>query len=409
MFALTFMLGVSVLFVQITTTTGLTTSFAPKRVATVPVGLFMLSATLSSFPINAFMARFGRRLGVVPATVCGAGGALCCFGGAIEKSLALVIVGSMLQGVLFTYVLSLRFAAAAITPPALRPRAMSFVVGGAAISGVLAREFSVHGRLWLPVAEFAGPYVIIVIVCAAMLALISAVDFTPVAMPQPVVAPEDAAKVERKPLVELVTTPHFYVSAISTAVTYASMASLMAATPARMLNLGYDLTVGADVVQYHVAAMYAPCIFTGDVIKAAGAPLVILLGYSVMIVAAVVYSLGNVFGVYVAAMVLLGIGWNFAFLGSTALLAQGFAGPDAQRVQGMNDTIALGLLSVGITTASIVLEDVSWEALLWIHLSLMVLGMCAVSSYVLPQTARRHGCCGGSRANSSAGASSSRA
>lgn len=156
----------------------------------------------------------------------------------------------------------------------------------------------------------------------------------------------------------------------------------MAATPVRMLALGFPLSVGAEVVQYHVLAMYLPCLVTGDLIRLLGAPLIIFVGYGLMVLGILVYTWGVSYANYLMAMVLLGFGWNFCFLGSTALLTSSFTGKDTPRVQVVTDAFALGMLSVGITTASIIFEDASWEALVYIHLGVTCVGLLFVASYV---------------------------
>lgn len=155
LFALAFMLGVVTLFVHVNTTSAFVRSFAEARTATVPLGLFFASATLTPFGLNVFMQRYGKKAAAPLAIGVGFAGAMTCFAAAGLRSLGLIVFGSMLQGVMFAYILSLRFVAASICPPSVRPRAMSFVIGAACVSGVIARELSIVGRDWLPV-RFAG-------------------------------------------------------------------------------------------------------------------------------------------------------------------------------------------------------------------------------------------------------------
>lgn len=182
--------------------------------------------------------------------------------------------------------LALRFSAAAICPPAIRPRAMSFVIAMAVFSGVLAREVSLRGLDWLP-SRYAGSYLINAIGAGICLVLNLATDFTPA------VAPAGTAVPAPPPAkwTDLARKPEFFVSAIATGTSYMSMAALMAAvrgtvggggssrssraappqTPVRMLAQGFTLADGANVVLWHVVSMYAPGLISGDLIRQIGA------------------------------------------------------------------------------------------------------------------------------------------
>jgi len=194
-------------------------------------------------------------------------------------------------------------------------------------------------------------------------------------------ASADTDKQPNIPLGDLLRRPQFIVAAVCTSTSYTAMASLMSATPARMVNVGFTIAVGADIVRYHVIAMYVPCLVTGDVIKALGAPLVIVLGYVQMAMGILCYALGSSYGLFLGAMLLLGTGWNFAFLGSSALLTSAFPPTELPRVQGVNDACSSALLSVGVATSSIILEDASWTVLVWTHAALTLLGLATVASF----------------------------
>ncbi|KAG8470202.1 hypothetical protein KFE25_008623 [Diacronema lutheri] len=403
LFGVSFCLGITTLFMHVNTTSALVRQIGLDRLATLPLGVFSSTATLAAFPVNALIRRWGAKRMAPIASLFGVGGAMCCFGGALlqahpSSTFALLIIGSSLQGVLFLYTLNLRFAAAAICPPAVRARTMSLVVGGASVAGVLARELSIVGRDWLAV-PFSGSYVCLAFLCAAFLLPASVADFTPFTPPPPATSALDVegkaaeraaleaqptpARPARTPICILVRSPHFLVAALSTAVTYTAMASLMAATPVQMSAVGFALHEGATVIQYHVAAMYVPCVLTGDLIQLVGAQPVVLCGYGVLMLGTVAYMWGASFSAFVTAMVLVGIGWNLAFLGASALLAAHFSPEDMPTVQLASDATATALLSVGVATATVILEDASWEALLYVHLALAAFGACVIATYAL--------------------------
>lgn len=386
LFALLFCLGIATFFVHVNTTSALVRSLGLGRFATLPLGLFLISSTLASLVLEVLMRTYGRKRAAPVASLFGVSGAMLCYAGAVHQAdvalaFALLLLGSCLQGVLFLYALSLRFAAAAICPPAVRARSMSFVVGAASASGFIAREVSIGGRFWLE-AEFSGSYVGMALLSVALLLPLAAADFTPHA---PTAGAETGAESKAlpalTPLVQLIRSPHFMIASLSTAVTYTAMAALMAATPVHMLASGFSLERSASVVQYHVLAMYAPCVLTGDLIRLLGARPVILLGYALLILGAASFTWGLSYGNFLLAMVLIGVGWNLAFLGASALIAAHFEPADLPRVQLANDAFATSMLSVGVATATVILADASWEALLWLHLSLAALGAAAIAVY----------------------------
>jgi MFS family permease len=309
--------------------------------ATLPISMIVLGSMLSATPLAAIMQRHGRRTGFLVG--CGAGAAGAAIGaiGLMQASFVLFCLGSLLTG---TYMSSLgfyRFAAADGASPGFRPKAISWVMAGGLLSAVVGPQL-VKVTAESMAVPFLGTYISVIV-----LNLIAPFLFAFLNSPKPP-APRVGAPALRSRR-EFLKNPAIAVAVICATVTYALMNLVMTSTPLAVVGCGFTTGNAADIVSAHVLAMYAPSFFTGHLIARFGAEKIVGLGLVILAAAGAVALTGVELEQFFLALILLGIGWNFGFIGATAMLASHHTPEDQGRVQGMNDLIVFG----GVTAASV--------------------------------------------------------
>ena len=309
--------------------------------STLPITLIVLGSMVAATPISAIMQRFGRRSGFVFGALAGAtGGAVGAFA-LYLASFPLFLLGSFITGFYMSAHGFYRFAAADTASDAFRPKAISYVMAGGLAAAVIGPQL-VKLTADAFVVPFIGTYMAII-----MLNLLGSLLFLGLDIPVPAVATTDVHRGRSR--WELLCTPRVLVAIICAAVTYALMNLIMTSTPLAVVGCGFDTAVAANVVTAHVLAMYAPAFFTGHLIARYGARWIMGAGLSILAAAGMVALAGVALENFFVALILLGIGWNFGFIGATSMLAAEHTPEERGRVQGLNDLIVFG----GVTLASL--------------------------------------------------------
>lgn len=328
--------------------------------ATLPISLIVLFSMLSATPMSAIMQRFGRRAGFWLGTAGGAvGGAICALG-LMQQSFPLFLVGSAFTGVYMSAQGFYRFAASDTASDAFRPKAISWVMAGGLFSAIIGPQL-VKATSEAMVVPFLGTYLLVVVVNVLGSLLFPFLD-----IPKPPVPEEDAPRGRSR--LELLKTPRIAVAIICAMVSYALMNLVMTSTPLAVVGCGFEQNTAADVVTGHVLAMFAPSFFTGHLIARFGVEKIIALGLVILAAAGGVALAGVNVENFFVALVLLGIGWNFGFIGATAMLAGAHAPEERGRVQGLNDMIVFGcvtlasLASGGLMNCSGGTAEAGWAA-----------------------------------------------
>ena len=272
--------------------------------------------------------------------------------------------------------LQYRFAAAEVAAPADRARAISLVLAGGIVGGFLGPAITRWGRD-LFAAPFLGSFLMLAGVALVALAVQSQVH-----VPKPHAAGHADGG---RPLRRIVRQPVFVVAALSAVVGYGLMNLLMTATPLAMDFCGLPYAQAAFVISWHVVGMYAPGFVTGSLIDRFGVLNVILAGAAVMAAGALVALTGNALAHFLAALVLIGVGWNFMYTGGTALLTESYTPVEKARTQGANDFIMFSTMAVSSFSSGAMVSTTGWEAMNWTALPVLV----AVSGTVV-WYARRH-------------------
>jgi len=309
--------------------------------ATLPISLIVLGSMLAATPVSAIMQKYGRRTGFLIGTTAGAiGGAIGAYG-LYVASFPIFLLGSFITGIYMSGQGFYRFAAADTASDAFRPKAISYVMAGGLLSAVIGPQL-VKVTAELMVIPFLGTYLAVIAVNVIGSGLFFFLD-----IPTPKPPAHDAPKGRSR--IDLLKTPAVAVAVICATVSYALMNLVMTSSPLAVVGCGFQTNDAANVVTAHVLAMYAPSFFTGHLIARFGVERIVGLGLVILAGAGGVALMGVELEHFFVALILLGIGWNFGFIGATTMLAANHAPHERGRVQGMNDLIVFG----GVTMASL--------------------------------------------------------
>jgi MFS family permease len=309
--------------------------------ATLPISLIVLGSMLSATPLSAIMQRYGRRTGFVIGAMAGAlGGAIGAYG-LYLASFPIFLLGSLITGVYMSCQGFYRFAAADTASEGFRPKAISYVMAGGLLSAVIGPQL-VKVTAESMVIPFLGTYLAVIVINLIGSGLFFFLD-----IPTPAKPAFDAPKGRSR--MELLKTPAVAVAVICATVSYALMNLVMTSSPLAVVGCGFQTNDAANVVTAHVLAMYAPSFFTGHLIARFGVERIVGLGLMILAGAGGVALMGVELEHFFVALILLGIGWNFGFIGATTMLTASHAPHERGRMQGMNDLIVFG----GVTMASL--------------------------------------------------------
>ncbi len=309
--------------------------------ATLPISLIVLGSMLSATPVSALMQRYGRRAGFFVGAGAGALGGLVGAYGLYIASFPIFLLGSLITGTYMSAQGFYRFAAADTASDSFRPKAISYVMAGGLLSAVIGPQL-VKATSDAFVVPFLGAYAAVVAIN-----VIGATLFLFLDIPRPPRPAEDAPKGRTR--WELLTTPRIAVAVICAMVSYALMNLVMTSTPLAVVGCGYETGDAANVVTAHVLAMFAPSFFTGHLIARFGVEKIMSIGLVILAGAGIVGLSGVNLEQFFVALILLGLGWNFGFIGATTMLAGAHEPHERGRMQGLNDLIVFG----GVTFASL--------------------------------------------------------
>jgi MFS family permease len=307
--------------------------------ATLSISVMVIGSMLSANPLSALMARFGRRAGFVVGALGGAlGGGVAAYGLSIA-SFPLFLVGAFLSGIYQSSQGFFRFAAADSASDAFRPKAISWVMAGGLLSAVVGPEL-VKLTAQSMAVPFMGTYLAVI-----GLNLVGMFLFAGLNIPK---LPARSGPVGGRSRMEMLRTPRILVAVIVGTVSYALMNLVMTSSPLAVVGCGFQTSDAANVVTAHVLAMYVPSFFTGHVIARIGVERVMAIGLVILGCAGFVAMAGVQLENFYIALTLLGIGWNFGFIGATTMLTGAHSAEERGRMQGLNDFLVFG----GVTLAS---------------------------------------------------------
>ncbi|WP_291994040.1 MFS transporter [Candidatus Accumulibacter sp. ACC003] len=327
---------------------------ADKRLATLPITTYVIGAALAALPAALFMKHYGRRAGFMLGAAFGVGGALLSAVAVSLSSFWLLCLGTILAGIYNAFGQQYRFAAVDAAPLDFRSKAISLTLAGGIVGGVLGPQVGTLTRGLLQPTYLASYAALAGFAALAML-LASRLE-----IPLLPVSEQHAAG---RPLRVLARQPEVFVAVLAAACGYATMNLLMTATPLAMDICGLSFADTALILQWHVIGMFAPSFFTGDLIKRCGVLPVLLAGAALLFACIAIALAGVSLMHFWWALLLLGIGWNFLFVGGTTLLTDACRAEEKAKVQGSNDFIVLGVQGVTSLAAGVLVSDGGWTTL----------------------------------------------
>ena len=325
-----------------------------KGLATLPVAAMVIGTAIASLPAALLMRRAGRRPGFLVGALLGIGGSLLSAWALYRSDFAVFVIGHFLLGSYQGFANYYRFAAVEAAGPAHAGRAISLVVAGGVVAAFLGPQLGIWGRDWVGGQIFVGAYL-----AQGALSLAALVLLSRLRLPRAAAADDGPAR----PLREILAQPALRVAIFGAATGYAVMIMVMTATPLAILGCGLPGSSVAPVIQWHVAGMFAPSFFTGNLIARYGAPRIMQAGF-ILLLGHVVLALSGVeFMHFLSALILLGVGWNFAFIGGTTLLTQTCLPGDRLKVQAVNEFAVFGLAAAATLSAGWLYDRFGWLTL----------------------------------------------
>lgn len=358
-------------------------TLAPSvALATVPISVYVVGLACGTLPVGMISRAYGRRvaflLGGLCGTLCGVFGAIALFYGSFTLFCGATFFGGLYGAAAQSY----RFAAADGTSAAYRPKAVSWVMAGGVFAGVLGPQLVQWTMDVWPPYLFAASFAAQAVVALIAMALLSTVD-----APKP--APADMHG--GRPLLEIARQPRFIAAAICGVVSYSMMNLVMTSAPLAMKMCGLSVSDSNFGIQWHVVAMYGPSFFTGSLIARFGASRIVALGLVLEALAAVIGLSGITAMHFWIGLIVLGIGWNFGFIGASALVLETHRPQERNKVQAFNDFLVFGVMAAGSFSSGQVLAGYGWSAVNVVVFPPVVLGlvMLALTGFARRRAAQR--------------------
>jgi MFS family permease len=308
--------------------------------ATLPISMIVLGSMLTASPLSNLMQKFGRKFGFFIGAIGGLTGGIIGAIGLATGSFAIFLMGSFLTGIYMSAQGFYRFAATDTATKSFRPKAISYVMAGGLASAIIGPQI-VKVTAEAMVIPFLGTYIAVVI-----LNFLGSFLFLLLKIPK--LAKKNIYDPNKRSNKQLVSTPRIAVAMICAMVSYAMMNLVMTSTPLAVVGCGYSPSDAANVVSAHVIAMFLPSFFTGHLITRYGEELIVGIGLFFLALAGIVALSGVNLENFFLALVFIGLGWNFGFIGATTMLTNSHSEAERGRIQGMNDLFVFG----GVTVAS---------------------------------------------------------
>ncbi len=341
-----------------------------KALATVPVTMYFIGSAISTLPMSLLMRRIGRRAGFTIGAVCAVAGSLLCAWGVYSSSFWMLCAGVLVLGIYFAAGQYYRFAAADTVPADFKSKAISLVLAGGIVGGFIGPEASKLTKDIVAGHSFAGAYFSLVAFAVLSIVVLRWLQIPPLQVSE--------LASTRRSLAEIARQPGFIVAVLSGMVSYGVMNLLMTATPLAMDACRHPFSDAAFVIQWHVVGMFAPSFVTGSLIRRFGLPSVMLTGVMLNFVCVAIALSGAEVMHFWAAMVMLGIGWNFMFIGATVLLTESHTPAERAKVQGVNDAAIFLTMVVSSLSAGALFSFQGWQAMNFYALPVLVVTGAAI-------------------------------
>ncbi len=340
-----------------------------KSLATLPISTMWIGTALATLPASLLMRWYGRRVGFILGCGIGLAGALFAADALGRGSFWRFAIGTFVIGIWVAHGQIYRLAAADTASESFRGRAISLVLAGGVIAGYLGPQLARWSADWVPETFFMGSYYAVAMLAGASILLLALID-----IPRP--AAEEVREAAR-PLRRIVAQPRFIVAVLAAMVGYGVMNLLMTGTPLAMVAHKLPFSDAATVIQWHVVAMFLPSFFTGSLIGRFGVLPVILVGALLDFLAIGSALAGTTFLNFWAGLVLLGVGWNFMFIGGSTLLTTTYITAERFKTQGINELFVFGTAVTASLASGQLLHFLGWRMVLLTALPFVTLAALA--------------------------------
>jgi MFS family permease len=341
--------------------------------ATLPITITVVGVALFTIPAAMLMKRIGRKAGFVGSSLVTALAALLAAYALGTGSFLLFCTAMVFMGSNMAFVQQYRFAAAESVEPRHVSRAVSFVLLGGVLAGYLGPEIAKRTKDWLDYGLYTGSFVALAVLYIIVIVLLL---FLRDVAPQ-----EEGATGRERPLKVVIAQPIFIVAVLAGVISYGVMSFMMTATPISMHEMDYTLEQTALVIQGHVIAMYLPALFTGFFVARLGVLRVMGVGAVILFACVAIAVIDRTFMHYWGALVLLGLGWNFLFVGGTVLLTRSYRSSERFQAQAVNDFSIFGVQAVASLLAGAVIYYASWKVLSLLNLPFLLLLLVAIAAF----------------------------
>ena len=325
-----------------------------KGLATLPITAMVFGMWVGTLPVGALARRFGRRFALQTGSVFGILSGLISYTAVLHGSFSLLLVGTFCGGLYAAAHQSYRFAAADTASEAFRSKAIAYVLAGGIFAALLGPQLVIWTKDLLTPYVFAASFL-----GQSLCALAAAVVLQFVRLPQG----RQWQQAESRPLSAILRQPRFVVAAACGMASYAMMNMVMTSAPLAMVDCGHSVTDATLGIQWHVLAMYGPSFFTGGLIARFGVERVTAFGLGLIALTAIVAVSGLSVAHFWLALVLLGAGWNFAFIGATTMVTQCHRPHERTKVQSFNDFLVFGSMAVSSFSSGQLLAAFGWAAI----------------------------------------------
>jgi MFS family permease len=340
-----------------------------KALATLPATTYVLGGWIATFPASLLMKRVGRRAGFIIGASIGIAGSMLATFAIAHSSFALLAAGTSLLGIYNAFGQYYRFAAADAASPDFKAKAISLVLAGGLVGGIIGPNVS---KLTIDLVEprFLATYASLAVFCLIAIAIAAFL-----AIPAP---KDESAAGSARPLAQIARQPTFIVAVVCAGSGYGVMTLLMTATPLAMGFCGYPYGAAAGVISTHVVAMFAPSFFTGSLIKRFGVLQVIAAGLAIELACVAVAISGQEIANFWWALGLLGLGWNLSYVGATTLLTEAYRPSERAKVQGLNEIIVFSVQALASLSSGVLVNTAGWTQLNYFAMPLLAIaGGCA--------------------------------
>lgn len=337
-----------------------------KAFATLPLSMMVVAVASTTIPATMLMKRIGRRKGCALASASAVGALMLAVAALKFSSFPVYILAVMLFGINMAFTQQYRYFAAESVESRYVPRAISLVLVGSIGAAFVGKELAIRGQFWIADIEFAGTFVVL----AAMFAVQALLFF---AM-KPVTGHEDShLQPSDRGLAEIIRQPVFIVAVLGATCGYGLMTLVMTATPLSMhVNDGYSVEQVGRVIQIHVLGMYVPSLITGFLIEKVGVIRLMFVGAFVLLMTSVIGLQGHTVLHYWWALLMLGVGWNFLFVGGTTMLTYTYSMAERFRAQAVNEFLVFGTSATASLLAGTVMYFFGWHTLMLIPIPILI-------------------------------------